>query len=85
MVWMYEQMLFGTGSVSSGGGLLSHLQFITALQVFISLPFLSHREAKNFLKRSFSFQKTMSYGESIVLSLTLMCSFREKLQEHTFA
>lgn len=85
MAQMYEQMLFWTGSVSAGGGLLSHLQFITALQVFISLPLLSHLEAKNFFKRSFSFQKTMNYGESIVLSLTLMCSFGEKLQENTFA
>ena len=82
---MHEQMLFRTGSVCSGGGLPSHLQFITALYVLIFLPFLSHREAKNFFKRSFSFQKTMNYGESIVLSLTLMCSFREKLLEHTFA
>ena len=31
MVWIYEQMLFWTGSLCSGGGLLSHLQFITAL------------------------------------------------------
>lgn len=85
MVWMYEQMLFWTRSVSSEGGLLSHLQFFTALQVFISLPFLSHLEAKNFFKRSFSYQKTMNYDESIVLSLTLMCSFGEKLQENTFA
>ena len=74
-----------TGAMSARCTLLNHLQFVTALQRFISLPFLPHLEAKNFFKGSFSFQKPINYVEGIVLSVTLMLSFAEKLQENTFA